>query len=234
MNKRMQSTFPRETWPLNGQELSVYNPEIYNALLFKYFKPKTEEILRNSQNGFRKNRSATSQILNIHRIFEGIPMKNLETTLFFVDFLRHEGKIEQMLLAYGLPKETVAAIIMFTKCSLARWRHRLLWHCYWSSTRGFISLISNHNLPRRRTSNVDRSNERKRFYTKTSKSIRYSTLIITDAGYAVESASGEYTYPSKIPAAKSKAGSRYISLHVNEKKMEYICFNKKRRHLRTK
>ena len=46
--------------------------------------------------------------------------KNLEATLLFVDFSKsfdsiHRGKIEQILLAYGHPKETVAAIIMLYK-----------------------------------------------------------------------------------------------------------------------
>ena len=43
--------------------------------------------------------------------------KNLEATILFVDFTKafdsiHRGKMEQILLAYGLPKETVAAIMM--------------------------------------------------------------------------------------------------------------------------
>ena len=41
--------------------------------------------------------------------------KNLQATLLFVDFTKafdsiHREKMEQILLAYGLPKETVAAI----------------------------------------------------------------------------------------------------------------------------
>ena len=43
--------------------------------------------------------------------------KNLQATLLFVDFTKafnpiHRGKMEQILLAYGLPKETVAAIMI--------------------------------------------------------------------------------------------------------------------------
>ena len=49
------------------------------------------------------------------RILEGIQAKNLQVILLFVDFTKafdsiHKGKIEQILLAYSLPKETVAAI----------------------------------------------------------------------------------------------------------------------------
>ena len=62
-----------------------------------------------------RNRSTTSQILTIRTIPEGVRAKNLQATLLFVDFTKafdsiHRGKIEQILLAYGLPKETVAAI----------------------------------------------------------------------------------------------------------------------------
>ena len=45
--------------------------------------------------------------------------KNLQATLLFVDFTKafdsiNRGKIEQILLAYGLPKETVAAITILS------------------------------------------------------------------------------------------------------------------------
>ena len=43
--------------------------------------------------------------------------KNLKVTILFVDFAKafnsiHRGKMDQILLAYGLPKETVAVIMM--------------------------------------------------------------------------------------------------------------------------
>ena len=60
------------------------------------------------------------QILTIRQIQEGVRAKNLEATILFVDFSKafnsiHRGKMEQILLAYGLPKETVAAIMMLCK-----------------------------------------------------------------------------------------------------------------------
>ena len=59
----------------------------------------------------------TSQILTIHRILEGVRAKTLESTILFVDFTKafdsiHRGKMEQILLAFGVPKEIVAAIMM--------------------------------------------------------------------------------------------------------------------------
>ena len=52
----------------------------------------------------------TSQILTVRRILEDIRAKNLETTILFVDFFKafdsiHKGKMEQILLAYGLPQK---------------------------------------------------------------------------------------------------------------------------------
>ena len=89
---------------------------IYNALLRKRIELKIEKILRKNQNGFRRNRSTTSQILTIRRIL-GVRAKNLEATILFVDFSKafdpiHRG---QILLAYGIPKETVAAIMILYK-----------------------------------------------------------------------------------------------------------------------
>ena len=69
-------------------------------------------------NGFWRDRSKMSQILTIRRILEGVRATYLEATMLFVDFAKafdsiHREKLEQILLAYGLPKETVAAIMMF-------------------------------------------------------------------------------------------------------------------------
>ena len=94
-----------------------YIIKIYNAQLCNCIEPKIENILRKNQNGFWRNRSTTSQILTICRILEGVRAKNLQATILFVDFTKafesiHRGKMEQILLTYGLQKETVAAIMI--------------------------------------------------------------------------------------------------------------------------
>ena len=105
---------------------------IYNALLRNRIEPKIKKILRKNQNGFRRNQSTISQILSVRRILEGVRAKNLEATILFVDSSKsfdsmHRGKIEQILLAYGVFKETVAAMMMLCKntkvCLLTGWRH---------------------------------------------------------------------------------------------------------------
>ena len=93
--------------------------KIYNVLLLNHIEPEIKKILRKNQDGFWRNRSTTSQILTICWVL-GVYAKNLETKFLFVDFSKafnsiHRGKIEQILLAYGLLKETVEAIIVLYK-----------------------------------------------------------------------------------------------------------------------
>ena len=54
--------------------------KIYNARLFNRIDPKIEKILMKNQNGFRRNRSTTSQILTIHRILGGRAKKTRNYT----------------------------------------------------------------------------------------------------------------------------------------------------------
>ena len=100
-----------------GITLTSIAAKIYNTLLRNRIEPQIDNILRKKQNGFRRNRSTTSQILTIRRILEGVQAKKLPATLLFVDFTKafdsiHRGKMDQTLLAYSLPKETVASITM--------------------------------------------------------------------------------------------------------------------------
>ena len=62
----------------------------------------------------------TSQILTIRRILVVYLQKNLNATILFDDFSKvfdaiPRRKMEQILLAYDLPKETIAAIMMLYK-----------------------------------------------------------------------------------------------------------------------
>ena len=110
----------RITKNYRGITLTSIAAKIYKALLRNHIEPKIEKILRKNQNGFRRNRFTISQILTIRRILEDVHAKNLEATILFVDFSRvfnsiHRGKMEQILLANGLLKETVVAIMILYK-----------------------------------------------------------------------------------------------------------------------
>ena len=100
-----------------GKTLTSIVAKIYNALLWNHIEPKIENILRKNQNSFRRSRFTTSQILTIQRILEGVRAKNLQAIMLFVDFNKafdsiHRGKMEQILQAYSIPKETVVAIML--------------------------------------------------------------------------------------------------------------------------
>ena len=101
-----------------GLILTSIVAKIYNALQRKRIEPKTEKILRKNQNGFRRNKSTTSQILTISRILEGVRAKDLQAIILFIEFTKAfdyslRKKMEQILLTYSLPKETIAAIMLY-------------------------------------------------------------------------------------------------------------------------
>ena len=169
----------------------------------------------------------------IRWILEGVPAKNLEATLLFVDFSKafdsiHRGKIQQIVLTYGLSKETVTAIIKKRKVrSLTR--DRFLWKCSWCSERGYISFIYVHKRSRQRTSNVNRSNKIIWFYTKKKKRQEAEDTpaqTITDPDFTYD-----VVFLENIPtqaeflqhSLEQSAGG--ISFHVNADKKEHMCFN---------
>ena len=80
-------------------------------------------------------------------------------------------------------------------------------------------------MPRQRTSNVDRSNERKRFYTKKARSRWCPVEIITDVDYADDRAllANTPTEPLLHSLEQAAGGIGY----VNADKTEYMCFNQK-------
>ena len=51
--------------------------KIFNLMILNRIRPEIDPILRKNQNGFRKNRSTSEQMLTIRRISEGVKSKNL-------------------------------------------------------------------------------------------------------------------------------------------------------------
>ena len=140
-----------------GITLTSIAAKIYNALLRNRIDPKIDNILRKNQNGFRRNRSTTSQILTIRRILEGVRAKNLQATILFVNFTKafdsiHRAKMEQILFAYGLPKENVAAILYRNTKVKERSPDgkRLLRHCSWGTVRRHLGRVPLYHLSRLR------------------------------------------------------------------------------------
>ena len=195
-----------------------------------------ENILRKNQNGFRRNRSTTSQILTIRRILEGVRAKNLQATLLFVDFTKafdsiNRGKMEQILLAYGLPKETVAAIMILYRNTKVKVRSPDGDTEYFDIVAGvlqgdtlapYLFIICLDYVLR---TSIDKIRENGFELTKR-RSKRYPAKTITDADYADDLALLANT-PNQAETLlhsleRAAAG---IGLHVNANKTEYMCYN---------
>ena len=84
--------------------LIAITANVYNALLLNGTRLEIEKILG-------KTRAAFEEIDSQPHSF-WLSVESSKATLLLVDFSKafdsiHRGKIEQILLAYGLPKETV-------------------------------------------------------------------------------------------------------------------------------
>ena len=219
-----------------GITLTSIAAKIYNALLRNRIEPKIDNILRKNQNGFRRNTSTTSQILTIGRILEGARAKNLQARILFVDFTKtfdsiYRGKMEQILLAYGLPKETVAAIMILDKNTKVKVCSPNGDTDYFDIEAGvlqgdtlapYLFIICLDYVLR---TSIDKIKENGFELTK-KRSRRYPAKTITDADYA-----DDIAILANAPAQAEtllhslEQAAAGISLHVNEHNTEYMCYN---------
>ena len=219
-----------------GITLTSIVAKIYNVLLRNCIEPKIDNILRKNQNGFRRNRSTASQILTIRRILEGVRAKNLQATILFVDFTKafdsiHRGKMEQILLAYSVPKETVTAITIL-------YRNTKMKVCssdgdtdYFNVVAGVLQgdtqspclfIISLDYVLR---TSIDKIKENGFELTK-KRSRRYPAKTIMDADYTNDIAilANTPTQAETLLHSLEQAATG-IGFHVNAHKTEYMCFN---------
>ena len=219
-----------------GITLTSIAAKIYNALLLNRIEPKIDNILRKNQNGFRRNRSTTSQILTIRRILKGVRAKNLQATLLFVDFTKafdsiHRGKMEQILLAYGLPKETIAAITILYRNAKVKVSSPDGDTEYFDIVAGvlqgdtlapFLFIICQDYVLR---TSIDKIRENG-FELTMKRSKRYPAKTITDADYADDLALLANTPNQAETLLHSlERAATGIGLHVNAHKTEYMCYN---------
>ena len=219
-----------------GITLTSIAAKIYNALLRNRIEPKIDNILRKNQNGFRRNTSTTSQILTIRRILEGVRAKNLPATLTFVDFTKAfdsipRGKIEQILLASGIPKETVATITILYRNTKVKVRSLDGDTEYFDIVAGvlqgdtlapYLFIICLDYVLR---TSIDKIRENGFELTKKS-SRRYPAKTITDADYADDIAILANT-PDQAETQLHSLGraAAGIGRYVNAHKTEYMCYN---------
>ena len=219
-----------------GITLTSIAAKIYNAPLWNRIEPKINKILRKNQNDFQRNRSTTSQILTIRRILEGVQAKNLQVTLLFVDFTKafdsiHRGKMAQILLAYGLPKETIAAIMILYRntkvkvCSLdgdTEYFDIVAGVLQGDTLAPYLFIICLDYVLR---TSIDKISENGFELTK-KRSRRYPAKTITDADYPDDIAILANTpNQAKTLLHSLERAATGIGLHVNADKTEYMCYN---------
>ena len=219
-----------------GITITSIAAKICSALLRNRIEPKIDNILWKNQIGFRRNRSTTLLILTIRRTLEGVRAKNLQATLLFVDFTKafdsiHRGKMEQILLAYGLPKETVAAITILYRNTKVKVRSPDGDTEYFDIVAGvlqgdtlapylFITCLD-YVL---RTS-IDKIRENGFELTK-KRSRRYPAKTITDADYAYDIALLANTpNQAEILLHSLERAAAGIGFRVNAHKTEYMYYN---------
>ena len=189
------------------------------------------------QNGFRRYRS-TSQILTICRILEGVRANKRESTILFVDFSTafdsiHRGKMEQILLAYGLHKEIVKAIMMLYKSTKVKVCSPDGDTDYFGIVAGvqqgdtlapyLLIIWQDYEL----RISIDKMTEND-FKLAKEKSRRYPAHTITDADNADDIALLENTHAHAESLLRGlERVSAGIGVHVNADKTEYICFNQR-------
>ena len=212
--------------------------KIYKALLRNCIEPKIEMILWKNQNGFRRSRSTSSQILPIHRILEGVRAKNLSSTILFVDFAKafdsiRRGKMEQILLTYSLPKETVTAIIILYKNTKVKVRSPDEDTDYFDIVAGvlqedtFVPYLFIICLVYMLRTSIDKMKDNG-FKLAKERDRRYPAQTITDADFADDIALLANTLAQAETLLHSlDRTAAGIGLHVNADNTEYMCFNQR-------
>ena len=157
-------------------------------------------------------------------------------TLLFVDFINafdsiHRGKMEQILLAYGLPKETVAAITILYRNTKVKVHSPDGDTEYFNIVAGVLQgdtlapylfiicldYVLNTSIDKIRENGFKQTKKRSR---------RYPAKTITDADYAddivllVNTPNQAETLLHNLEQAAAGIGP-----HVNAHKTEYMCYN---------
>ena len=164
--------------------------------------------------------------------------KTLEATILFVDFSKafdslHIGKMGPILLACGLPKETVAAIMMFYKNKKVKIRSpdghtdsfdMVACVLQRNTLAPYLFIICLDYMLR---TSIDKMKDNGFQLTK-ERSWRYPAQRIADGHYTADIA-----FLANIPARAEtlrhslERAAGGIGLHLNADKTEYMCFNQR-------
>ena len=174
--------------------------------------------------------------MTIRGILEGVRAKNLLAILLFVDFTKafgstHRRKMEQILLAYGLPNETVAAITILYRNTKVKVRSPDGDTEYFDTVAGvlqgdtlapYLFIICLDYVLR---TSIDKIRENGFELTK-KRNRRYPAKTITDADYAddIDLLANTPNQAETLLHSLERAAAG-IGLHVNAHKTEYMCYN---------
>ena len=162
--------------------------------------------------------------------------KNLQGTILFVDFTKafdsiHREKMEEILLAYGIPKKTVVVITILYRNTKVKVRSPDGDTDYFDIVAGvlqgdtlatYLFIICLDYVLR---TSIDKIKENGFELTK-KRSKRYPTKTITDADYADDIAILANTPAQAETLLHSlERAAAGIGLHVNARKTEYMCVN---------
>ena len=196
--------------------------------------------MKTASKSYRKNPTNTNALklkkLTIRRILEGVQANKLQATLLFVDFTKafdsiHWGKLEQILLAYGLPKETVAAITILFRNTKVKVRSPDGDTEYFNIVAGVLQgdTLAPHLFINCLDFVLRTSNDKIRengFELTEKRSRNYSAKTITDADYADNIAILANTPKQAETLLHSwERAAADIGPHVKAHKTEYMCFN---------
>ena len=176
--------------------------------------------------------------MTICRIIEGVYVKNLEGTILFDDFSKafdsiHRGKMEQILLAHSLPKETVTAIMMLYKNTKVKVRSPDGDTDYFDIIAGVLQgdtlapylFIICLDYVLIMYIDIMKDNG---FKLPKERSRRYSAQTIMNADYVDDIALLANTpTQAEILLHGLERAAAGIGLHVNADKTEYMCFNQR-------
>ena len=218
-----------------GITLTSIAVKIYHAQQLNCIEQEIEKILRKNQNCFLE-KPIQSQILTIGWISEKISAINLKVTLLFVDFSKafdsiHKAKMEQILQAYGLPKETVSAIRRLYKNTKVK-------VCLPDGDTDFFDIVTDvlqgdTSAPYLFIICIDNV-FRMLIDLMKENGCTLKKQEADNTSHKLEcrlcrwhSSSGKYTYPRWIPTAYSWVGSRWHWPPCECRQTEYMYFNQK-------